>query len=53
MNPFWRATLVASDVDETRAQRGDSLIRELLAIGRNRDANALRALKAQGFEAMP
>jgi hypothetical protein len=53
LNPFWRATLVASDVDESFGRRGDDIIRTLQSLNERDQANALRLLRAQGFEAIP
>ncbi|MFL5344459.1 MAG: hypothetical protein ACJ8AT_06685 [Hyalangium sp.] len=53
LNPFWRATLVASDVDEPYGRRGDDIINALEGLRERDQANALRLLRAKGFEAIP
>jgi hypothetical protein len=53
LNPFWRATLVSSDVDEPFSRRGNDIIRTLESLGEAEQADALRALRASGFEAIP
>jgi len=53
LNPFWRATLVSSDVDEPFSRRGNDIIRTLEGLGEAEQADALRALRASGFEAIP
>jgi hypothetical protein len=53
LNPFWRATLVSSDVDEPYGKRGDDVIRTLEGLGEGQKADALRRLRASGFEAIP
>jgi hypothetical protein len=53
LNPFWRATLVASDADEPYAQRGRDIIETLGALGAGEQADALRELRRRGFEAIP
>jgi hypothetical protein len=53
LNPFWRATLVASDVDEPFQRRGDDVIRTLEALDHKDQADALRMLREVRFEAIP
>jgi hypothetical protein len=54
LNPFWRATLAASDVDESYAARGKDVEDTLRAdLGETDAADALRKLRSKGFEAMP
>ncbi len=54
LNPFWRATLVAGDVDETFALRGRSSIQTLRDIGHDDEADLLRDLREDAaFEAIP
>ena len=53
LNPFWRATLVASDVDERFNDRGNDIIRTLEDVGQPQQAEALRLLRAAQFEAIP
>jgi hypothetical protein len=52
LNPFWRATLVASDVDESYANRGTDVINTLNAIDPTQ-ASTLSLMRGQGFEAVP
>jgi hypothetical protein len=53
LNPFWRATLVASDVDEAYPVRGKDAEDTLRALGENTQADALLRLRQKGFEALP
>lgn len=53
LNPFWRATLVASDVDEGATARGRSVINTLTSRGDVDAASTLKQLRANGYEAMP
>ncbi|MBX5480968.1 MAG: hypothetical protein IRZ16_03840 [Myxococcaceae bacterium] len=54
LNPFWRATLVASDVDERYADRGTDVMRTLRRdLNEPDQARALDLLLREGFEAVP
>jgi hypothetical protein len=53
LNPFWRATLVASDVDEPYNQRGNGIITTLEPLNQDEQINALKLLRDRGFEALP
>lgn len=51
-NPFWRATLVATDVDETGPARGNSAIDALEQHGLADQAQTIRLLRANGFRGL-
>ncbi len=54
LNPFWRATIVASDFDEKWSVRGRSFIRTLRDVGEDDSADVLQALRNNtDFEAIP
>lgn len=53
LNPFWRATLVAGDIDERYNQRGNHILETLDDVGRSEQRSALTQLRSAGFEAIP
>ncbi|MBL8957966.1 MAG: hypothetical protein JNK82_44735 [Myxococcaceae bacterium] len=53
LNPFWRATLTASDVDERYAARGADALRTLRDFGESSAASTLDQLMRTNFEAVP
>jgi len=53
LNPFWRATLTASDVDERFRDRGADAVRTLRDFGEPAAANTLEQLTRTSFEAVP
>lgn len=53
VNPFWRATLVASDVDEKGGNVGQTLKDTLTDLGEGDQASLLSKLQGRGFEALP
>lgn len=53
LNPFWRATLTASDVDERFRPRGADARRTLEDFSEGRAAETLQRLTRAGYEAVP
>lgn len=54
LNPFWRATLAASDVDERGNRRGKDVVDTLRNdLNEGTQADALELLLQEGFEALP
>ncbi|MBK7865411.1 MAG: Tad domain-containing protein [Archangiaceae bacterium] len=53
LNPFWRATLTASDIDERRSDFGASARETLDDFGESYAASTLERLGRVGYEAMP
>lgn len=51
-NPFWRATLVGTDVDERGANRGNAAILALEQHGLSEQARTIRLLRAAGFRGL-